>query len=777
MKIRLRLRLRLVLKIAGWALALLLVAGLVAPYLTADQYRARLEASMERALGRRVELGRVTFSLFSGPGFSVDSVTIHEDPSIGLEPIVYVQDPGSMEVVPSIWSLLGGRFVIASIRLSYASINLTKSGPASEPGRWNFSSFVNRSVMSRAPAIHVRNGRINFKFGDTKSVFYLTDTDLDISPPGSLGSGWKVECSSMPARTDRSAQGLGSFTIAGRWYVAPERVDLNLELDRTGLGELTALVRGQSGSVHGTISSRLHLGGPIGNIGIQGRLHIQDVHRWDLLPGPGQDWPLDIRGRLDLTGQLLELQSSSAANATPPLWLRFRAADYLTQPHWAVAANWNRFPVAPLMELAVHMGAQFPPKLKLAGTLDGALGYSGQGSLQGALAFHDAALTIPDSPPLGAEQAHIVFDHGLVRLTPTVVRTADQDEAFMEASYSMNEGTLDLAISTDAMKVASLRSQVALAAVPWLEQVHSGQWSGRLEYHRDPDESGWKGDLQLQDARMEIAGLADPLQIAAAHAQIDGARVALDHLQAQAGGLAFTGDYRYEPGTARPHRPRLRLTEADAAAIETELAPTLVRGGLIARALGRTRLPDWLKQWNMDGSIQIDDLTLAGSHLTGVRAHVLWDAGRVELDGLQARMDRAALSGRLAVNLRGASPSYRLTAKAKGLSWQSGKVDAEGTIEASGTGAQLAANLVSAGTFTGTALDFGSLTWRSVSGSYQLGPRMRLTGLKLRTEDETYTGRGTTLEDGRMVIVLNDGSKDLRMSGTLARLRVEEALK
>lgn len=772
-----KIRLRLVLRAAGWALALLVTAGVVAPYLTADQYRARLEASIERALGRRVELGRVTFSLFSGPGFSVDSVVIHEDPSIGLEPIVYVQDPGSMEVVPSIWSLLGGRFVIASIRLTDASINLTKSGPASEPGRWNFSSFVNRSVMSRAPAIHVRDGRINFKFGDAKSVFYLTNTDLDISPPGSLGSGWKVECSSMPARTDRPAQGLGSFTIEGRWYVAPERVDLNLELDHAGLGELTALIRGQSGSVHGTISSRLHLGGPINNIGIQGRLNIQDVHRWDLLPGRGQDWPLDIRGRLDLTGQLLELQSTSAANTTPPLWLHFRAADYLTQPHWAVAANWNRFPVEPLMELAEHMGAQFPPRLRLAGSMDGALGYSGQGSLQGELAFHDAALTIPDSPPLRTEEAHIVFDHGMVRLTPAVVRTADQDEARMEAAYSMDDGTLDLTIATDAMKVASLRSQVALAAVPWLEQVRSGQWSGRLEYHRDADDSGWTGDLQLQDARMQIAGLADPLEIASAHAQIDGARLALDHLKAQAGTLAFTGDYRYEPGTVRPHRPRLRLAEADAAAIEAELAPTLVRGGILARAFGRTRLPDWLKQWNVDGSIQIDDLALAGSHLAGVRARVLWDAGRAELDGLQARFDRASLSGQLAVNLRGSYPSYKLTARVKGLSWQSGKVDAEGVIQTSGMGAQLAANLTSEGVFTGAALDFGSLTWRSVSGSYQLGPRLRLTGLKLRTDDDTYTGRGTTLDDGRVVIVLNNGSKDLRMSGTLARLRVEDALK
>ena len=122
------------------------------------------------------------FNLFKGPGFSVDNVTIYEDPAIGMEPVVYIQEPGSMEVAPSIWSLLGGKFVIASIRLDGASINLTKSGPASEWGRWNFSSIVNPSVIRTAPAIHVRDSRIHFKFGDTKSVFYLTETDLDISP-------------------------------------------------------------------------------------------------------------------------------------------------------------------------------------------------------------------------------------------------------------------------------------------------------------------------------------------------------------------------------------------------------------------------------------------------------------------------------------------------------------------------------------------------------------------------------------------------------------------
>jgi hypothetical protein len=778
-----KIRPGMVLKLAGSALALLLVAGIVAPYLGADRYGERLRGSLQRALGRRVEfLGPVRFSLFKGPGFSVENVVIHEDPSIGIEPIAYMD---SMDVTPGFWALFGGQFVIASIRLEGASINLAKSGPASEWGRWNFASLVNPSVLRAVPAIHIRNSsfrdsRINFKFGDVKSVFYLTETDVDVSPPSSRGSGWRVSGSAKMARTDRSAQGLGSFTVKGRWYVAPERVDLDVQLDRTGLGEITALMRGQAGSVHGTISGRLHLGGPIENIGILGRLNIEDVHRWDLLPPRGQGWPLDIRGRLDLVSQRLELQSNSPGNAPLPLWVRFRANDYLSQPRWAVTVSWNQFPLAPLMELARHMGAQFPPKLRLSGSMDGAIGYSGQGSFQGELAFHDTAVTIPDSPPVRFEQAHMVVDHGHVRLSPAVVRTADQDQAQIEADYAMDGETLDLSISAEAMKVASLRAQVALVAVPWLEQVRSGQWSGQLHYRVAAGNAGWTGRLQIGDAQIAVPGLADPIEIASARAQIDGARIVLDGLEAQAGKVAFTGEYRYEPGAVRPHHFRLRAEEMDAADLEAEFMPTLNRStSLISRALGRAPVPVWLTGRAIDGTVQIDDLLLAGCHLRNFRAHLLWDVARVEFDAMQAKLDRAAITGKLAVNLRAARPSYKLTAKVKGWDWQAGKLDADGTLETSGTGSQLLANLKSEGTFSGVALDFGTPeAWRSISGSFNLAwsqtaPRLRLTGLNLRTGDETYTGRGATQDDGRLAILLSSGTKELRMSGTLAKLKVE----
>jgi hypothetical protein len=668
--------------------------------------------------------------------------------------------------------------VISSIRLDEASINLTKSGPAEQWGKWNFSSFVNPSAIQNAPAIHVRNSRIHFKFGDTKNVFYLTETDLDLSP--TVTGDWKIACSGRPARSDRPARGFGSFTARGRWYRDVSRVDLDVQVDHTNLGEVTALIGGQDAGVHGSFSSRLHIAGPLQNLGITGRLDLADVHRWDMLPGNSQGWTLWLGGRLDLIRQQLELHSSTPGNATLPLAVHFRATDYLSQPHWAVSLNWNRFPVGPILELARHMGAQLPPKLQLAGTMDGAVGYSGQGSLQGAIAFHDGALTIPDSPALRFEQANLVFYGGHAHLSPAVVSNGEKEQARLEGDYAFDPQTLDLTISTDGMDVRSLRAQVSLASVPCLEQFTSGNWKGELRYHRDPEEAGWTGGFSLADATISVPGLVHPLLIASAAVQLDGSRVAVERMAAQAGSLAFAGEYRYEPGSTKPHRLRLRAGSWEAAELEAELMPTLRRNtNLIERALGRPMVTEWLRQRSLDGTVQIDDFVVAGAHLENFRGHFLWDVARVQVDGIQTRLDTALLTGKLDVNLRGSRPNYKLTAKAKGVGWQSGKVDVEAVLDTFGTGTQLLTNLNVDGTFSGSNLDFAGFgPLRTAAGTYNLswwqsGPRLRLSSLNLRTEDDIYTGRGATQEDGRLLVVLTSGAKEMRMTGTLAKLKVE----
>jgi len=168
----------------------------------------------------------------------------------------------------------------------------------------------------------------HFKFGDTKSVFYLTETDLDISP---TGRERRLEDSHVPpgrrARTGRRRA--GSFSLKGRWYTAPERLDLDLYVDRANLGEVTALLRGQEGG-----STQHHVAAAPGRSAEQYRNHGTAGYRRRTPLGSdanqGQGWPLDIRGRLDLMAQQAELHSNTAGSTTLPLSVHFRATGYLS---------------------------------------------------------------------------------------------------------------------------------------------------------------------------------------------------------------------------------------------------------------------------------------------------------------------------------------------------------------------------------------------------------------------------------------------------------------
>jgi hypothetical protein len=113
------------------------------------------------------------------------------------------------------------------------------------------------------------------------------------------------------------------------------------------------------------------------------------------------------------------------------------------------------------------------------------------------------------------------------------------------------------------------------------------------------------------------------------------------------------------------------------------------------------------------------------------------------------------------------------------MGWQAGKLDLDAAVDTFGTGTQLLANLTAEGAFTGANLELSGLPpLRAAAGSYNLswwqsGPRLQLTGLNLRTDEDTYTGRGATQGDGRLLVLLSSGAKEMRMSGTLAKLKVE----
>ena len=175
-----------------------------------------MRAALEKGLGREVDFSDVRFRLLPTPGFTLHERVIGEDPAIGAEPFAYVT---TLIAVPRITSLFGGPLAFASISLEDdVSLNLTRVDHNETGVNWNLASLLRPATLQAFPSVHLSGGRINFKFGDTKSVVYLMNTDVDLWPPDSADAPWTLRVHADPARTDRRAgNGFGSFVARGQW--------------------------------------------------------------------------------------------------------------------------------------------------------------------------------------------------------------------------------------------------------------------------------------------------------------------------------------------------------------------------------------------------------------------------------------------------------------------------------------------------------------------------------------------------------------------------------
>jgi len=784
-----KLRKKAIWRLAGTTVVVLLLAGIAAPFISADRFGRRIQASLEQAIHRRVEIGKVRLDLFTGPGFSLSDVIIYDDPRMGAEPLAYVT---SLEAPISLRSLWTGRLDFSSLRLVEPSVNLVKS----PKGPWNFEALLSHTFgaapEARAfPAIRVRGGRVNFKFGDVKSVFYLTDADIDISPPASGEAEWRLRFSGQPARTDHAVRGFGRFAGRGQWRPGrrtDDHLEITLELERSPLGEVIALLHGHDIGLHGRLSTHARLAGPISDLQITGDAHIEDIHRSDLAPPRGAGWPFQYRGRLDLVTQRLQLETAEPDSGGLPVTLRFRASDYLSEPRWGFTVTLKRLPLNFFPHLARDLGLALPEPVILEGTATGVVGFSPASGLQGMLACQDVSLRAPNSLPVRFTRAQFVIDRDRARLMPSLLETQEKEHATLEGEYAAGAQQLDLKLTSKSMSITGPAPGSGRLpgseSIPLLEHCRGGRWRGEVRYRcqaeRRPE---WTGDFEIRDSEIQVPGMADALELSSAHAALKDGAALLEKMRARMGRVEFEAQYRYQPKATRPHQFRVSVPELDAAELERLLAPTLSRRqGLLARALrfGRAPVPAWLAERRADGVLEIGSLSLPDMQLASrIRARLFWDGPGIELTNLEANAQGARLTGRLAVNLGRASPAYRLTAQVRSMTWMGGTWEGEGLAQTGGLGPDLLPNLRLAGSFKGRSVALApEAEFQSIGGLFILTlprgvPRLQVTEIEAASGQEVYRGEGRTDDDGRLSLEFTNGKKRLRLAGTLSPFQLE----
>ena len=407
------------------AIVLLLALALYIPRISAGRYRDSVRTALEKGLGRKVDLSDVRFRLLPTPGIIVTNVVIGEDPKIGAEPFVYVNE---LIAVPRITSLFGGPLAFASIDLGDASMNLNRIDRPETGVTWNFASLLRPATLAAFPSVHLSGGRINFKFGDTKSLVYLLHTDVDLWPPDSAQGPWTLRVHAEPARTDKPAGGFGTFVARGQWLSKNNTTTLDVKLEKSELGDILTLFNGSESGIHGDISGDAHMAGPLNRIGIAGRMAVSNVHGWNQTPPGGNAWRFAIGGAVDLPGQTIDLDAR-ATGAPAPLEVRYRVADYLRRPRWGVTVNVNHFPLAPVPDIARNLGFPVPPDFKLDGAANGAVGYSlpgGAPRMDGAMNLSSVTFTVAGAPPLHMPDAALHFSGSTVTLGATAIATENK---------------------------------------------------------------------------------------------------------------------------------------------------------------------------------------------------------------------------------------------------------------------------------------------------------------------------------------------------------------
>ncbi len=123
--------LRLILIVVG----LLIVIVIAAPFLIpVNQFRPTIEEKASAALGRKVDLGNLSLSLFSG-SLAADNLSIADDPKFNKSPFLTAKSiKVGVELMPLI---LSKELNITGITIDNPEVTLIRSSG----GEWNYSSF------------------------------------------------------------------------------------------------------------------------------------------------------------------------------------------------------------------------------------------------------------------------------------------------------------------------------------------------------------------------------------------------------------------------------------------------------------------------------------------------------------------------------------------------------------------------------------------------------------------------------------------------------------
>jgi hypothetical protein len=160
----------------GSILALIVLAVAAVPlFLNADSFRSRIEQELSASLGRKVSLGKLDLSVWSG-SLVASNATLADDPAFSKEPILQAALVKiNVEMIPL---LFDHQIRITGFTIDNPTINLIRHAD----GTWNYSSIG--TAQPKQPGKQTRSSMT----GVTVSHITITDGKLTVSTVPTAGA-------------------------------------------------------------------------------------------------------------------------------------------------------------------------------------------------------------------------------------------------------------------------------------------------------------------------------------------------------------------------------------------------------------------------------------------------------------------------------------------------------------------------------------------------------------------------------------------------------------
>src|SRR5215469_193004 len=373
-------------RVVGAAALVLLALFMLRP--GASRLKSRIILSLSAAVGHPADIGAVHIRLLPRPGFDLENLVVYEDSAFGAEPMLRASE---VTADLRLTSLLRGRLEIARLDLAEPSLNLVHN----QSGEWNVETLLERTAHTPLaptakakseprpgfPYIEATSARINFKQGQEKKPYALTNADFSLWQESE--NTWGVRLKAQPVRTDLNLNDTGQLLLSGTWQRATSLHDTPLqfrvEWSHAQLGQVSKLFTGNDQGWRGAILLDVKLTGTATDLQISSTASVDDFRRYDITAGRA----LRLRGSCDAAYNSVT-QEFHEVNCNAPIakgFVTLKGSLGLSgsRRYWA-AVTAQDIPAGALVALAQHSKKNLPDDLEAEGALQGRFSFRQDGS-------------------------------------------------------------------------------------------------------------------------------------------------------------------------------------------------------------------------------------------------------------------------------------------------------------------------------------------------------------------------------------------------------------